>query len=338
MKNLIFVLGMHRSGTSAMTGVLNQLGCSSGKDEELLSSTQYNELGYFEREDFVECNEAILCENFLGLFPELKTLNYFEDLNTLDGFGWLFGAWVPYIKENLSANIYKKIDKFINNIKLFKQSYGSPITIKDPRLSLTFSIWKKFLKSKAPVIIMIRNPSNVADSLYKRDKIIPNISMDMWLTYTKAAFKNATDCPSKVIDYDDLINNTAETVQSVISFLQTNNVEINFNFNQAKKHIKATLRHEKKMEFNYINHAALDVYSNIKNGDLSIIEKKSWPFRTDKRGWEKALIQPLYVQKEFQKIALIQRTKRLLSHPITGPVIKTVRALKNDTSFGNCEY
>ncbi len=46
--NPIVVLGMHRSGTSALTGVLNRLGFSAGK--HLLSANRFNPSGYFEVE------------------------------------------------------------------------------------------------------------------------------------------------------------------------------------------------------------------------------------------------------------------------------------------------
>ncbi len=45
-KKCIVVLGMHRSGTSAMTGLLSKLGASPGSD--LLPANPSNPKGFFE--------------------------------------------------------------------------------------------------------------------------------------------------------------------------------------------------------------------------------------------------------------------------------------------------
>ena len=42
----IIVLGMHRSGTSMLTGLLDQININLGDD--LMESTKYNFKGYFE--------------------------------------------------------------------------------------------------------------------------------------------------------------------------------------------------------------------------------------------------------------------------------------------------
>jgi len=58
----IIVLGMHRSGTSAFTGVLNILGVELGSN--LMEPTKENPRGYFEKRAVMEINDEIL--NILG--------------------------------------------------------------------------------------------------------------------------------------------------------------------------------------------------------------------------------------------------------------------------------
>ena len=55
---LLLVLGMHRSGTSALTGVLQKLGAELG--EELLAPTPDNPKGYFENSRIVDVHESLL--------------------------------------------------------------------------------------------------------------------------------------------------------------------------------------------------------------------------------------------------------------------------------------
>jgi len=54
----VIVLGMHRSGTSLMAGILRILGVNMGK--ELLGANAYNVRGYFEDVDFLRLNEKML--------------------------------------------------------------------------------------------------------------------------------------------------------------------------------------------------------------------------------------------------------------------------------------
>src|SRR6202035_743232 len=54
----IIVLGMHRSGTSALTGMLHHLGVALG--ERLMPATADNPRGYLEHIDIVAAHERIL--------------------------------------------------------------------------------------------------------------------------------------------------------------------------------------------------------------------------------------------------------------------------------------
>ena len=60
MKNAvgILVLGMHRSGTSALTRMLNILGCAL--PDNLLGSNQSNPEGHWESLRAIEINDALL--------------------------------------------------------------------------------------------------------------------------------------------------------------------------------------------------------------------------------------------------------------------------------------
>src|SRR4051812_19877514 len=58
MNRLVVVLGMHRSGTSAMAGSLRALGVEVGQD--LLPADAHNPRGYWEDRDLFEVNEELL--------------------------------------------------------------------------------------------------------------------------------------------------------------------------------------------------------------------------------------------------------------------------------------
>ena len=58
MKKCLIVLGMHRSGTSAITGLLSKLGIALGTN--LMVGDEYNEKGYFENSHIVSANDDFL--------------------------------------------------------------------------------------------------------------------------------------------------------------------------------------------------------------------------------------------------------------------------------------
>jgi len=58
IENIVIVLGMHRSGTSAFTGTLKIAGLDLGSD--IMQANEYNVKGYFENNKIVELNDKIL--------------------------------------------------------------------------------------------------------------------------------------------------------------------------------------------------------------------------------------------------------------------------------------
>ena len=58
MRRCIFVLGMHRSGTSAFMGTLSLLGVGLGL--KLMKPNKYNPTGYFENEKIYKLNEQMI--------------------------------------------------------------------------------------------------------------------------------------------------------------------------------------------------------------------------------------------------------------------------------------
>lgn len=57
MSKGIFVIGMHRSGTSALSGILDLMGFSSGAEIEMVSKNFDNEKSFFERNDVYQLKE-----------------------------------------------------------------------------------------------------------------------------------------------------------------------------------------------------------------------------------------------------------------------------------------
>ncbi len=138
IKKSVIVLGMHRSGTSMISGILNILGIDMGKN--LMDSHWSNPLGHFENLEFVKLNDEIL-----------KAAG---------------GSWDNPPSEDA---ILAQKEKFSLYIKRLIENEASGIWgWKDPRTVLTIELFLPYLKNPY-FIICHRNPKNISASLKQRD-------------------------------------------------------------------------------------------------------------------------------------------------------------------------
>src|SRR5579871_5186902 len=130
----VIVLGMHRSGTSALTRLLHLFGLSLGREDDLLRPDSSNARGYWESRTLNVVNEEIL--NALGgcwcLPPRLE------------------GAWwnsEPAMRLKNHARA------------AFDSIYGTARewAWKDPRNCLTLPFWMDVLASRPVIVFMYRN-------------------------------------------------------------------------------------------------------------------------------------------------------------------------------------
>lgn len=167
----LIILGMHRSGTSCITRILNKNGLSLGK--ELIQPDSGNPQGYWENFSVYWINERIL-----------KKSN---------------GTWDNPPQQFLS-DIYIHLE--IMRI-FYNRDWNNPyLIIKDPRMVLTWSIWKKYLKNYT-ILTVFRNSDSVANSLYRRDGIESQKGLKLWKIYNqKILYINQTES-MEFINFDN---------------------------------------------------------------------------------------------------------------------------------------
>jgi 2-polyprenyl-3-methyl-5-hydroxy-6-metoxy-1,4-benzoquinol methylase len=337
MKNTIIVLGMHRSGTSAMAGVLNKLGCYSGEKDDLYSADSNNSTGYYERKDIVSCNEDILSNHFINEFQNTITTSCFENSKTLDNYGWMFGAWSPHIQNRTLQDTPKSIYNTLKKLRHTANENAIAYAIKDPRISITYPYWKNAFNELPIIIIMLRHPMHVAESLLKRDGIPIEVGLDIWASYTKSAFDNTKDNSRIIIKYDDLVDNTEFIINGTCKFLQANGIGAKV-APDAIELIKNEMRHSNANNSPAIESDIIKVYERLIDNDLEALSLLKNPQDLDYSGWEKVLFVPSLSHKKKMKETISTmnaKVTRLLKHPITGPIIKMVRWFKKDETFGN---
>jgi hypothetical protein len=242
----IFVIGMHRSGTSMVASILQSLGISLGPETELMPGNQFNEAGYFENIPGVEINEDFLRKNDLTW----RTLPTIELKKSLSGH-----------KEYLAA---------IGDMSAKLEGSG-PWAFKDPRLSFLLPHWKAVARPVS-AIVCLRRPDAVALSLSSRSDMSLGYAGALWELYTLAALQNSRRMQRAVVVYEDLLRHPRRTIESLIaalpelSELQPTPAMIK----DAISRVRRDLNHAKQGKDKGAPPALSDVYNRIASGDLTI--------------------------------------------------------------------
>ncbi|RWR07267.1 hypothetical protein [Paenirhodobacter populi] len=189
-KVAVLVLGMHRSGTSLLAGVLHSLGCQGPKTP--VAANDRNPKGYFESQPIFRLNDEILAAAALK----------WDDWRPLDP-GW-----------QLSPRFNEFRDRAA---ELIEAEYGrsSLIYLKDPRICRILPLWRQVLEDNGYRVVCIhthRSPVEVATSLEQRRNIEvdPSIGMLVWLRYVLEAEANSRDLPRIFTSYSRILGNWTE--------------------------------------------------------------------------------------------------------------------------------
>ncbi|MBK8506185.1 MAG: glycosyltransferase [Saprospiraceae bacterium] len=181
----IVILGMHRSGTSAMAGALQECGITLGQN--LMEGNIYNVKGYFENKEIVAVNNRLL-----------------ESL----GVTWDTSYLLPeMIVSDVDNELVSRIEHVIGDAFQSSNVFG----IKDPRLSILFPLWKSVFEEAGiePYIIhMIRDPIQVWKSLEFRDGFPYNKSSLIWLDHHLRAEKFTRGLTRVFVLFDDLLRSS----------------------------------------------------------------------------------------------------------------------------------
>ena len=180
---IICILGMHRSGTSLLTRILNLMGVYLGPDAHLLQPLAENPKGFWEHEEIWKLNEDILWR--LGGSwhnpPELSP-------------GWESAAELEDLKERALTIIQTDFtDAGI---------WGW----KDPRTCLTLPFWQQILPPMQ-YAICLRHPVEVARSLARRNDFSIGQGIYLWIVYVKQALENTRFGQRTLVFYENILNN-----------------------------------------------------------------------------------------------------------------------------------
>lgn len=192
-KHVILVLGMHRSGTSALTRLINLLGADIAPD--LMSANFANQVGYWESIELAKIHDEIL----------LALKSSWDDI-------------VPIDYTKLPADIIQSNKNSLKEYLIRVFDHSNFFVIKDPRLCKLIPLWLEVLNDLAievKVIIPFRNPLEVAASLRERDGFSVEKSFLIWLRSILDVEQQTRGLARCFINYAQLLDNTASVLNNI---------------------------------------------------------------------------------------------------------------------------
>lgn len=193
----VLILGMHRSGTSAVSGLIHAaLGQKPGA---YLPGNAHNAAGYWEAKAVVGLNAELLLDRDRH-WADPKPLHWTD----------------PDLMDADADRVHAAI----------AEGFGArtPPVIKDPRLSLTLPVWTRALTTDddrpicVPICVIVhRNPLSVYRSLSARNGLTYQHCEGLWLTYNLMAEYHSRGCPRVFVPYEDLMRGDATTALTRLS-------------------------------------------------------------------------------------------------------------------------
>ena len=193
LRRLLLVLGMHRSGTSALAGLLCQQGFQA--PQNLDASDTSNPTGYWEplkirafHNSLLESAQSSWEDPLLPVLP-----------------------WQPQHLDQALAELERALDAD------FPTTDPQAVAlIKDPRQCRLLPLWNALFAQRpfqVAVVLAVRQPEAVAASLVGRDQLPLDRALLLWLSHTLEAERATRQLPRLVMSYEQLLQDPAAAVQ-----------------------------------------------------------------------------------------------------------------------------
>ncbi len=179
----IAVIGMHRSGTSAVARGLAALGVYLG--DNFLDAQPENPTGYWEDKGIYELDERLL-----------RTLRLQWDGTAPIDERRLRGWRTWRLRREAISYLHRNFTRH--------PLWG----FKDPRVVRLLPFWRRVLRDAGvddAYLVTVRNPASVAASLFARQQMDVETAQRLWLMHLVPFLHQVADRPLAVVDYDALI-------------------------------------------------------------------------------------------------------------------------------------
>jgi hypothetical protein len=216
------VLGMHRSGTSAVSLSLRVFGARHG--DRLVGGLTSNPRGHWEDIDVLRLNERMF-EAIHTRWDSPSPVTP-RDVRHLMGKGFVEAA-AGLLRDKIAANGF--------------------YALKDPRMTKLLPFWRKAFQAaeiQPYSVIVFRNPASVVASLRKRDNLPPIQGYLLWASHMLECFRYARHFAHFFVNYDEFIENPEKILTAV-----ANRFRLSVNAGEfemiARDFLDKSLRHTK---------------------------------------------------------------------------------------------
>lgn len=188
------VLGMHRSGTSLLTSLLELAGCDLGPANERGAFDEANPKGFHENLPVVELNDAALSAAGASWFDVLPVVSGGLNLVDQEEFNWRASQALSWT------------------------SPTSSWAVKDPRMVPLFGLWRSFLDEPS-VVLPIRDPSEVAMSLFVRDGMPLETGAALWEFSVVHALEQSRGLTRCMVLHERLLEDPMREIHRILADL-----------------------------------------------------------------------------------------------------------------------
>lgn len=196
-RKILLICGSHRSGTSALTGTLQNLDWTLPKT--LMQGSRWNPKGYFESTVIRDFHDEVL------EYLDRPVYDLRETAADVD-----FEALMRDRSKQMSA--------------LLRSEFGDAkrIMIKDPRLCRLLPLWKAYAGAEgydSHVILSMRHPDEVAASLHRRNGFSISEGLLIWMRESLLAETQSSGMSRGIVYYADLLADWKNALSDVLSQL-----------------------------------------------------------------------------------------------------------------------
>ena len=199
----VIILGMHRSGTSIIGGLMNKMGLNTGGP--LIQPAFDNEKGFFERLDVVLQNDYLLSK---------QGSHYAYKSNKYDSMLGLQHIMLERNEGKFFAEGRRAL-QFLNN----ENNY--PWMLKDPRLCITIRTWIPLLNFVPSILFTYRHPLDVGLSMNKRttENFPVQKGIKLWYVYNKSAIKHTQDICRVIASHRNVMKSPRQELDRIYNEL-----------------------------------------------------------------------------------------------------------------------
>ena len=175
---MYLISGMHRSGTSLVARLFHRAGADLGSPDTLYGPDRWNPDGYFEQKEIQAVNIPLI-----------------------------HGAWgkLAYFRLPATRTILRRAARRHAQIASVAAKYQDKV-VKETRFCLTLPAWLAHGAQFRGIIICLRDPSAVAQSLRRRNWIVEGLGYRLWLAHVQRLLQHAGDIPTWLLRYENILD------------------------------------------------------------------------------------------------------------------------------------